>query len=52
MIMFPSKTSGMEAIKMERLQVANKWLTSKYGDSVYLWQCEMNMKNMNGDSEG
>jgi len=34
MMMLPSKSSAMEAIKMDRLQTPNKWLTSKYGDSV------------------
>ena len=52
MILMPSQLSGMEAIRMERLTAPDNWLSTKYGGPVPLWECQINMKNANGDSEG
>ena len=50
--MYPSRMTGMEAVQMTRVTTADQWLTSKYGGPVQVWKCEINMKNMGGDSEG
>lgn len=52
MVLVPSSMSFTDSIKMDRLNTPNQWLLSKYGGPVALWQCEMTMKNMNGDSKG
>lgn len=52
MVLVPSSMSFSDSIKMERLNTPNQWLLSKYGGPVALWECEMSMKNMHGDSKG
>ena len=52
MLMVPSALTAMDTIRMERLKSATEWLSSKYGEAVQLWQCEVNMKNAHGDSKG
>ena len=47
-----SSLPGMEAVRMLKSNTKENWLTSKYGQPVSIWQCDVVMKNMNGDSEG
>jgi len=37
---------------MKRATKQENWLSAKYGSPVTIWQCDVTMKNMNGDSEG
>ena len=42
----------MESVRMTKSEVKENWLTVKYGKPVQVYKCEVQMKNMNGDSDG
>lgn len=53
MVMCPSDNSGLDTTyPMERIDGPEDWLLSKYGKAVPVWECEIPLKNGNGDSEG
>lgn len=48
----PSINSGFKKTQMTRTQQPENWLKSKYGHSLQLWECVLNLKNQNGGKDG
>ena len=47
-----SSLPGLEAVRMEKKNIPEGWLSSKYGKPVSVWQCDVEMKSANGDAGG
>lgn len=52
MWMKPNPLSQLEAMRMQRANKPELWLGAKYGQPLDVWECFIDLKNMNGDSDG